>query len=387
MKTIASAIGAVVIVILLVTGCDGGWPPFFNQQVTEKKPVKVNSVMLEPEMAQRFKIGHPTLIDIADRLEVPSQIAVNEHGLLFHVSTYLTGRIIDIHARLGDRVEAGAALAHISSPELTQAQLSYLSASSQAKLAEKAAERARNLLGADVIAPAEMERRESEFQIARAELEAARDHLRLLGVGSGMLKDLARQSHILPSIAIRASRGGIIIERNITVGQVVQPSDQLFKVADLSSVWVVGAVPEQVARNVKTGQHVEVRVPALGNISFDGLIVFVADMVNPLTRTVKVKTEVDNPEGKLKPSMLATMHINDNPHKSLVVPEKAVVREASRDYVFLVQGDNRFQRMPVELGPEVANMRPVLKGITIEQKIVVDDVLKLNNERKFAELH
>lgn len=386
MKIVVILTEALVIIALLASGCDRDRSLSSNQQALEKKPVERNIVTFKPEMTKRIKIGYPALVDIADKLEVPSQIAVNEHGLLFHVSTYLTGRIIEIHAVLGDRVEAGAALARISSPELTRAQLAYLSASSQARLAEKAAERAYNLLGADVIAVAEVERRESEFQVARAELEAARDHLRLLGVDSGVLKDLAKRGHILPSVAITAPKGGIIIERNITVGQVVQPSDQLFKVADLSSVWAVGAVPEQVTRNVKTGQHAEIHVPALGDAGFDGLIVFVADTINPLTRTVEVKTEVDNPERKLKPSMLATMRINDNPHKSLVVPEGAVVREANQDYVFLVQDNNRFLRVPVELGPEMAHMRPVLKGLTIEQSIVVEGAFDLDNERKLAEL-
>jgi len=229
LKTATTATGAVVIIVLLASGCDGGKPSSSDQQATEKKPVvEVNSVTLKPGMTQRVKIGHPTLIDIADRLEVPSQIAVNEHGLLFHVSTYLTGRIIEVHAMLGDRVEAGAALARISSPELTRAQLVYLSASSQARLAEKVAERARNMLGADVIAVAEVERRESELQVARAELEAARDHLRLLGVDSDVLKELARQGHILPSVAIKTSTGGIVIGRNAIVGQVVEPTDKLF---------------------------------------------------------------------------------------------------------------------------------------------------------------
>ena len=121
-------------------------------------------------------------------------------------------------------------------------------------------------------------------------------------------------------------------------------------------------------------------------MTLDGLIIFVADTVNPLTRTVMVRTMVENPQRKLKPDMLATMHITDNAHKSLVVPVTAVVREANRDYVFLFQGNNRFLRIPVELGPEVADMYPVLNGVTIDQKIVVDGAFHLDNERKLAEL-
>jgi cobalt-zinc-cadmium efflux system membrane fusion protein len=309
---------------------------------------------------------------------------VDEYKLV-RVGANVTGRIVEVYAMLGDNIRAGDALARIASPELTQAQLAYLRAASRTRLAEKAAERAHHLLSADVIAVAEVERRESELQVARAELDAAKDQLRLLGVDDGAFKKVT-EGHIIPSVAIKSSLGGIVIERNIAIGQVVQPSDQLFQVADLSSVWVIGDVPEQIASNVRVGQHVEIHVPALGDISFDGLIIFVADTVNPLTRTVMVRTVVENPQRKLKPSMLAIMHITDNPTKSLVVPEAAVVREGSQDYVFLAQGGNRFLRIPVELGPEVADMRPVLKGLAIDQSIVVDGAFHLDNERKLGEM-
>jgi membrane fusion protein, heavy metal efflux system len=334
---------------------------------------------------QRITIGQPTMVNLADKLQVPSQVEVDEERLV-RIGSYVTGRIIELYVMLGDSVNAGAPLARISSPELTQAQLAYLRASSRTVLAQKAAERAHHLLAADVIAIAEVERRESELEVARAELEAAKDQLRLLGVDSDVLRELANNGHILPSVTINASRKGIIIGRNVVIGQVVQPADQLFQVADLSSVWVVGDVPEQIARNVQVGQHVEIHVPALGDINFDGLIIFVADTVNPLTRTVMVRTMVENSQRRLKPDMLATMHITDNPHRSLAVPETAVVREANRDYVFLSQGNNRFLRVPVELGPEVADVYPVLKGLTIDQKIVIDGAFHLDNERKLAEL-
>lgn len=384
MKTTLRITGAVIIVALLVAGCGGEEAASPNKEARQE-PEDVNSITIRPELVQRITLGQPTMVDLADKLQVPSQVEVDEERLV-SIGSYVTGRIIDLYVTLGESVDAGAPLARISSPELTQAQLAYLRASSRTVLAQKAAERAHHLLSADVIAIAEVERRESELEVSRAELEAAKDQLRLLGVDSGALKDLISKGHILPAVAIRAPKSGIVIGRNVIIGQVVQPSDLLFRVADLSSVWVVGDVPEQIARDVQVGQHVEIHVPALGDINFDGLIIFVADTVNPLTRTVMVRTAVANPRRKLKPDMLATLHVTDNPHKSLVVPETAVVREANKDYVFLAKGENRFLRVPVDLGPEVANMRPVLKGITSEQNIVVDGAFHLDNERKLAEL-
>ncbi|ARO88508.1 efflux RND transporter periplasmic adaptor subunit [Nitrosospira lacus] len=384
MKKTMHITGAVVIVALLA-GCGNGKEAAAPAKEARKEQEDVNSITIRPEMVTRIKIGQPAMIDLADRLQVPSQVEVDEERLV-RIGSYVTGRIIDLYVMLGDSVNAGQPLARISSPELTHAQLAYLRAFSRTVLTEKAAQRAKHLLAADVIAVAEVERRESELEVARAELEAAKDQLRLLGMDKAVLAELAKQGHIVPNVTINASRSGIVISRNVIIGQVVQPADQLFGVADLSSVWVVGDVPEQIARNVQVGQHVEIHVPALGDVSLDGLIIFVADTVNPLTRTVMVRTMVENPQRKLKPDMLATMHITDNAHKSLVVPETAVVREANRDYVFLAQGNNRFLRIPVELGPEVADMYPVLNGVTIDQKIVVDGAFHLDNERKLAEL-
>lgn len=371
---------------LLVTGCNGEKPPAPKEEDPQPEPVDVNSITIPPDLGQRITVGRPMMVDLTDKLEVPSQVEVDQERLA-HIGSYVTGRIVELYVMLGDSVDVGTPLARISSPGLTQAQLAYLNAASQTKLAEKAVERAHHLLAADGIALAEVERRESELQVVRAEMSAAKDQLRLLGVDNHALKEMVKQGHILPSVAIRASRSGIVIKRNVIIGQVVQPADELFQVADLSSVWVVGDVPEQVVGNVEVGQHVEIHVPALRNVDFEGLIIFVADTVNPLTRTVEVKTDVANPHRKLKPAMLATMHIKGNPHKSLVVPETAVVREANRDYVFLVQGDNRFLRIPVELGPEVAGMRPVLKGLAIEQNIVMNGgAFHLDNERSISEL-
>jgi membrane fusion protein, heavy metal efflux system len=373
-----------IMLVLFVSGC-GGDKPTVKEEVVAKEPENANLVTLEPEKMHHVKVGKPTLINVADKLQAPSQVEVDEHRLV-RVGANVTGRIIDVYAMLGDNVEAGAELARISSPELTQAQLAYLRAFSLETLAEKAAERARHLLAADVISIAEMQRRESELQVSRAELGAAADQLRLLGMDSRALSKLGKDGTLMPSVAIKSSKPGVVIERNVAIGQVVQPSDLLFQVADLSSVWVVGDVPEQIARHVQVGQHVEIHVPALGNISFDGLIIFVADTVNPLTRTVMVRTVVENPRRKLKPAMLASMHILDNPVESLVVPETAVVRENNQDYIFLAQGDNRFLRVPVELGAEVGDVRPVLKGLSIDQTVVVDGAFHLENERKLAEL-
>ena len=349
------------------------------------EPANINRITLVPEMTKGIKTDEIKLVSLADKIQVPSQIKVDEQKLI-RVGANVTGRIVEVIAKLGDNVNAGATLAKISSPELTKAQLEYLRAHSLTVLNERAAKRAKLLLDADVIGAAELQRREAELQVTRAELSAAKDQLRLLGVFDEAVNHLVKRGQILPSVAITATKSGVVIRRNVVTGQVVEPADLLFKVADLSTVWAVGDVPEHIASNVTVGQHVEIQVPALSKIALDGVIVYVANTVNPQTRTVTVRTVVENPDRKLKPAMLASMRITETPQKQIVIPESAIVRETNKDYVYIEEDANTYLRVPVDLGPEIGNLRPVIAGLSVGQHIVIDGAFDIDNERKLEEL-
>ena len=386
MKSIVLNTGAIVFIALFVVGCGDSEPiilPEEQKVVVSKKDIF--SIQLKPEMTKHLKVGLPVSLELADRLRVPGRIEPDEEALV-RIGANVTGRIVEVNSRLGDEVISGGVLAKISSPEFTEAQLAFLRANSETTLAERASERATQLLLADVIGSAELQRRESELQVLRAEQSAAKDQLRLLGIGSESLDTLKKFGRILPSVEISSPIEGTVIERKVSVGQVVEPSDQLYTVADLSSVWVVGDVPEQSARGVKIDQHVEVYIPALGDVRLIGRIVFVAETVDPETRTVMVRTLVDNEFRALKPAMLARMYITGVQNKKLVIPEGAVVREDNRDHVFIAQGNDHFLLVPVELGEAVGQVRPVLEGLDKDREIVLDGAFHLNNERKRADL-
>lgn len=370
---------------LFVSGCKNEEAPEPPEKHVQAETDDASTIFLRPDLLEWIKTGNPFYADIAEKLSVPGQIKVNELKLV-QVGASFTGRIVEIYAHLGDNVAAGTKLARISSPELTQAQLAYLRANSLAVLAQRAAIRAKQLFEEDVISAAELQRRESELQVADAELSAAKDHLRLLGMNNQSVQDLTKHGQIQPSVVITAPHSGTVIVRNVALGQVVQPSDQLFTLADLSVLWVVGDVPEHAAHSVEQGQHVQVRVPALGDRSFDGTIIFVSDIVNPLTRTVTVRTEVDNPERRLRPDMLTTVHIDEHARERLVIPKGAVVRENNEDHVFIAQEDGGFTLTPVKLDVAINGMRPVLEGLTAEQTIIVEGAFHLNNERKRKDL-
>jgi cobalt-zinc-cadmium efflux system membrane fusion protein len=175
---------------------------------------------------------------------------------------------------------------------------------------------------------------------------------------------------------------GTVIDRQINQGQVVQPADAVYTVADLGHVWIEGEVPEQQAYLVEMGEDVRIELPALPGRQVTGKIIYISSTVNPETRTVQVRTDVLNADRAIKPDMLANLLIRGVPQKKLVVPITAVVRESNRDHVFARTGDNQFRLVPVTLGQESGKVVVVKDGLKDGDAIVIDGAFHLNNERK-----
>lgn len=365
------------LIAIAMTGCADRQ----DQSAGAQKP-DARDVVIKPEMQSYFSTGKLEVAEVSRVIEVSGTIQPDER-LVTRIGASVLGRVTSVLAEVGDRVSVGQPLARLASPELTQAQLAYLRANASFTQAERAVERAQVLVKADVIGTAELQRRESELNIARAELRAAGDQLALMGMSSALIDSLRKDGMLNPNVGIPATQGGVVIERKVSQGQVATPGDPLFTVADLSRIWVVGQVPEQNARYVRAGQSVEIEVPALRNKKISGKITLVGDTISPETRTVTLRTVIDNPTRELKPSMLVNMRIQGDARSIPVVPLEAVVREADRDHVFVRKAENVWTLTPVELESTVnETVRPVLGGITVGTEIIVKGAFHLNNERR-----
>lgn len=347
-------------------------------------PVDPNLVQAGDNLGNIIKLGTVSRMELSDTLRVAGQVDFDEQRVT-RIGATVTGRVIELTAMLGQQVKVGDTLAVLNSTELGAAQLAYMKARAQAQLNERNVERAQQLFAADVIGSAELQRRESELSISRAEMRAAADQLRVLGVSSKSLEKLTSTGAINSVSPVVATMAGTVVERLVAQGQVVQPSEVMFTVADLSRVWVEAEVPEQQAAAVRPGQTIQVEIPALGQ-QLTAKLIFIADTVNPMTRTIMVRSELDNSDRSLKPAMLATVLIQGRPTARLVVPDTAIVRENNKDYLFVEVGPQQFKLTEVALGPAIGTMRPVLGGVAEGTKVVTEGAFHLNNERKRKEL-
>lgn len=377
MPHILAAIFAVVSFGLLA-GCG---KPAATAVQAESPAGDPNEIKLDEQLAPRVKIGEVQWATVGASFSVAGRVEVDETRTA-RVGSPVMGRITSLSAVEGQDVRSGQVLATILSTGLSEAQLDFLKALSQKTVAQRAVDRAQVLLKADVIGSAELQRREAELAEAGATLDASRDRLLQLGMPPEAIDEL-RKTRTMNSISrIVANMDGTVMERKVTPGQMVQPADTIYEIADLSNVWMVADVPEADAGNLRVGQVVEATIAALPGVLIAGKLSFVSATVNRETRTVMVRMNVANRDRKLKPAMLATMELKEHTERKQVVPVSAVVRDDNRECLFVQRGDETFALREVKFGEEYGSKRVLLDGIRPGERIIVDGAFHLNNERR-----
>jgi membrane fusion protein, heavy metal efflux system len=371
--------GLIAAAVVLLAGCAAN--ASHDEQPAAAKEGNPLKIEVQPALLKQVKVGQPKWAEVTESLRVAGRVEADERRLA-RIGSPVTGRITGLLAFEGQKVRQGEVLALIHSTELSNAQFGFLKAYSQHELAKRAAERAKRLLNADVIGSAEVQRRDAELLQTAAELSSGRAELKVLGMSDDAIEKLGRARTLNSEFHIVASIDGTLLERKVTVGQIVQPAETAFMVADLSNVWLVADIPEQRAGKIEIGKMVKAEIPALPGDQVSGRLTFVSAIVDPETRTVRVRMNLPNPQGRYKPAMLATMVLEDAAERKQVIPATAVVREENQDHVFVQTSANTFVLRPVTLGEEWQESRVLKDGVEPGENIVLDGAFHLNNERK-----
>lgn len=324
-------------------------------------------------------------IDYRSHRDFPGTVTPNQHALA-DITALVRGRVIDVYADLGQEVKAGSLLALLYSGELGMAQSAYLKAGAKLYVAERAYRRAEVLLKEKVIGLAEAQRREGEMISARAEKRESQDRLMLLGMTEEEIRKMDRDQTIRSYVPILAPFDGRVINRNLTKGEVVETTEKLFAVADLSEVWVLGNIPEKDIPFIRQegagpSQKIEILLNAYPNEVFHGTITYVGDVLEARTRTMNLRIEVKNPDRKLKPEMYATIRVYSEPEKNvLAVPEQAIQRERDRKFVFVQREQDTFEVRDVSLGDSNGEVVKVLDGLREGERVVTAGAFILKSE-------
>jgi cobalt-zinc-cadmium efflux system membrane fusion protein len=315
----------------------------------------------------------------------PGVVRPNENALA-NITTLVRGRVAEVHADLGQMVTANQLLAVLHSSDLGLAQSAYLKARARRHVAEQAYQRAQFLFNEKVIGQAEAQRREGEMISVRAEAQEAREGLRLLGMDDKEIRTLERTQTIRSQIPIVAPFAGRVIARDLTKGELVETTQKLFVVADLSTIWVVGNVSEKDISYLHRAtadptQPVEVHVTAYPDELFQGTVSYVGDVLDAATRTMQVRLILPNPTGHLKPEMFATIRVSSEPASDvLVVPEAAVQHDRDRSFVFVQQDPGVFEARTIKSGEKNGTFAEILEGVRDGEKVVIEGAFILKSE-------
>ena len=347
-----------------------------------------------PESVQSHAIETESVAPqpIAGTILATGKILVSEDRIA-SIGPVHEGRLVRLYAGQGSKVKKGQKLADLESADLDQAEADYLKAladsenarrasAAEVKLAQANYDRNKMLYEKTITARKNFLAAEHDLEVAQASaassvastkaaLTAARRHLLILGLKDSDIDALAGKPAQSSVFSLISPIEGIVVERNATIGATVADDATLFKIIDLSRVWIDANVFEKDLERVKLGQGVKIVVPAFPGSSFSGKVILVSSVLDPETRSVKVRTEVPNPDGRLKPEMFANVEIITDLHRTAIsISQSAVLEEDGKTIVFVADGGG-YKKRVVTAGIRNKDRVEIIDGLSAGDKVVV----------------
>jgi cobalt-zinc-cadmium efflux system membrane fusion protein len=346
------------------------------------------------ESAQSHAIETETVVPqpISGTILATGKILVSEDRVAI-IGPVHEGRLVRLYAGQGSKVKKGQKLADLESADIDQAEADYLKAladsenarrtsAAEVKFAQATYDRTKMLFEKTITAGKNLQAAEHDLELAKtlaatsiastkAALISARRHLLILGMKESAVDALASKPDLTAVFSLTSPIEGIVVERNATIGATVGTDANVFKIIDISRVWIDANVFEKDLERVKFGQEVKVAVPAFPGASFSGKVILVSSVVDPETRSVKVRTEVPNPDGRLKPDMFANVEIITDLHRTAIsIPQSAVLNDDGKTVVFVSEGSD-YKKRAVIAGIQGNDRVEIVDGLNAGDKVVV----------------
>ncbi len=343
-----------------------------------------------PEQRTTFEIHPVATMTFRPEGSAEGRIALNDDDNVPVASPY-SGRVTKVLKRAGDDVKVGDVLLVIEATDMVQAQNDYQSAlntiqKQQAllKLDQTIAARQQELFAAKAVALKDYQSAQndviaaqSDLKTAQASLDAVRNRLKLLGKTDAEIAAYEKNGTMSAETQIQAPIAGTIVQRKVGIGQyLTTSSDPAFVIGDLSTVWLIANVRESEIPKIRIGQEVEARVAGFGTRVFKARVNYMSSSLDPATRRLAVRSEVDNPDRSLRPEMFATFTIiTGKPQPSPAVPLAAVVYEGASAHVWVARPDGAIAARGVSLGLVNGDNVQVVEGLAAGEEVVTRGAL------------
>lgn len=323
-------------------------------------PASIAAAGITVGAVQRTAISGATVMPAEVQLD-PTRTA--------HVAPLVDGRVSEVHAELGQEVNAGDVLATLISADVAELAAATADARARLAVAEAATDRLAPLGESGVASRRSLLEAESDRDRARAELAGLSQRRTAVGARGGQ------------SVALVAPLGGVVVDLHAVVGETVETGSIVFTVADTRNLWAVASAPEVSIREVRDGASATLRVEAFPGVSFPGEVTLLAPTLDEVTRTLDVRVELQpDPTMRLRPGMFGWIALGDA-NTSLVVPESALARLDGADVVFIPgDGEGEFRVLPVALGRRTSGLAEVASGLAEGDSVVTSGAFTLKSE-------
>lgn len=340
-------------------------------------------VRLDPELARRVQVRSERVARqrVAPALNLAGTVDFDATRTA-EVGGRISGRITRIFVRPGDNVTAGMPLAEIESAQLGEAMAQYFSAQARLIAAQQSLARERALAAQSLTTAQSLEAARASAQSLTAEARGAEARLVAMGLGPNEVRALQGEGGAR-RVTLRAPIAGEVLSRQGVVGQSIEPTSTILRIGDTSELWVQLDVFERDLARVHDGDGAEIASDTWPGRVFRGVVEHVDPVIDPGTRTARVRVEVDNPDGLLRPGQFVTARLRSAhaaAREMLTLPRAAVLQIEGHPAVFVVTGRDQYEPRPLELGEHDGDRVEVVRGLAEGDEVVVEGGFALKSE-------
>lgn len=373
----------IFIALLLFSGC--GKKETENHSEEESKHTdehKSESLILSMESQETIDLKSESINDESFKgyIKIPA-VVISDQNYEAQVGPIVSGKVKKVFVNVGSYVKAGQTLMSIEGLEIGVLKADFLKAITTLDFTEQEFTRQKALLEQNAGSQKNFISAKSEYEKAVAEFNAMDKKIHSIGLKDEDIMNSQNDLHSAGVLFIKSPIGGVIVERNVVVGQYMEPSSVAFKILNTSSLFVDGQIYEKDISKLDKNTSIEFITPTFPDEVFSCVLSFKGQSIDEKTRTVKIRAKITNSRNKLMPQMFGELQIpiGDN-SKGLFVPSESIVKIDNRDYVFIQINDTTFSKSAVTTGLKIKDKIEIKEGIEAGEKVVVKGAFYLKSE-------
>ena len=378
--------------VLFFTGCSNKEN---KSKESQKKESKVERITLSKQALKEIglKVEFTSLKPFTAFITIPAKVFTSQDKEA-QVGTLVRGRVSKVLVNLGDRVHRGQELMDIEGVEIGEIKSLFLKAKAQLTYAEASLKRQQSLADQNVGSQKALLEAQAEYEKAHAEFIAEDRRIHSIGLNDADIEGLnahsangSNESHIGGMLSVKSPIDGVVVERNVVIGQFLDGAANAFKVINTSSVWVDGQIYEKDISKVTERTNAIFTTPSYADEKFHGRIRYIGQVIDEKSRTITIRAEFNNFNGKLKPQMFGELHIPAGKYSTaILIPAESVITIDHADFVFVQKDDSTFEKRPVVIGSPQNEIVEAKNGLGENEKVVIKGAFYLKSELMKAEL-